>query len=308
MRNLPDSSVDAIVTDPPYGLGFMGAKWDALPPGKDWAEECLRVLKPGGHLLAFGGTRTWHRLAVAIEDAGFEIRDSVMWLYGSGFPKSHDVSKAIDKLDASDERQARALEFTAYIRESGLTARRIDELTGTNMGGHFTTAAAQPRVATGNLFDLLRPHLGAVPERIEELVRQRTVESENYKRREVVGQRTTGVGTGRGAVAYISDSDDRDLTAAHTPEAQQWDGWGTALKPAFEPIVLARKPLAEKTVARNVLAHGTGAINVDACRIGMSDADREAAKVPQPTIRPDDKDSGHALGSGEGRNGATFEP
>src|SRR5699024_2671845 len=97
MRNLPESSVDAIVTDPPYGLGFMGAKWDALPPGKDWAEECLRVLKPGGHLLAFGGTRTWHRLAVAIEDAGFEIRDSVMWLYGSGFPKSHDVGKAIDK-------------------------------------------------------------------------------------------------------------------------------------------------------------------------------------------------------------------
>src|SRR5690625_761048 len=82
MRNLPDNSVDAIVTDPPYGLGFMGAKWDALPPGKDWAEECLRVLKPGGHLLAFGGTRTWHRLAVAIEDAGFEIRDSLAWLYG----------------------------------------------------------------------------------------------------------------------------------------------------------------------------------------------------------------------------------
>src|SRR5690625_2335480 len=104
MRNMPENSVDAIVTDPPYGLGFMGAKWDALPPGKDWAEECLRVLKPGGHLLAFGGTRTWHRLAVAIEDAGFEIRDSVMWLYGSGFPKSHDVSKAIDKAAGAERK------------------------------------------------------------------------------------------------------------------------------------------------------------------------------------------------------------
>src|SRR5699024_3706789 len=267
MNAMPPESVDAIVTDPPYGLGFMGKKWDGLPPSLEWAEACYRVLKPGGHIAAFGGTRTWHRLAVAIEDAGFEMRDSLAWLYGSGFPKSHDVGKAIDKLDASDERRARALEFTAFIRESGLTARRIDEITGTNMGGHFTTAASQPAIATADLFDMLRPHLPEVPERIEVLVAQRTVESENYKRREVVGQRTTGIGTGRGAVAYISDSDDRDLTAAHTPEAQQWDGWGTALKPAFEPIVLARKPLAEKTVARNVLTHGTGAINVDACRI-----------------------------------------
>lgn len=88
MATLPDSSVDAIVTDPPYGLGFMGKAWDDLPPGLPWAQECLRVLKPGGHLLAFGGTRTWHRLAVAVEDAGFEMRDSIAWLYGSGFPKS----------------------------------------------------------------------------------------------------------------------------------------------------------------------------------------------------------------------------
>src|SRR5699024_2595495 len=144
-------------------------------------------------------------------------------------------------------------------------------------------AASQPAIATADVFDMLRPHLPEVPERIEVLVAQRTVESENYKRREVVGQRTTGIGTGRGAVAYISDSDDRDLTAAHTPEAQQWDGWGTALKPAFEPIVLARKPLAEKTVARNVLAHGTGAINVDACRIA-GEANRPMPRAQQGGI------------------------
>ena len=269
MNAMPPESVDAIVTDPPYGLGFMGKKWDDLPPSLEWAEACYRVLKPGGHIAAFGGTRTWHRLAVAIEDAGFEMRDSLAWLYGSGFPKSHDVGKAIDKLDASDERRARALEFTTFIRESGLTARRIDELTRTNMGGHFTTAASQPAVATAELFDRLRPHLPEVPERIEELVRQRTVESMNFAARELLGVETRTnepsgiVNVGQGEREVI----ERKITAPATPEAAQWDGWGTALKPAFEPIVLARKPLAEKTVARNVLAHGTGAINVDACRI-----------------------------------------
>jgi hypothetical protein len=151
MRAMPEASIDAIVTDPPYGLGFMGKAWDDLPPGEEWARECLRVLKPGGHLLAFGGTRTWHRLAVAVEDAGFEIRDSIAWLYGSGFPKSHDVGKALVKAGAD--------------------------------------------------------------------------------------------------------------------EAERWQGWGTALKPAFEPIVVGRKPLAG-TVAANVLAHGTGALNIDACRVG----------------------------------------
>lgn len=175
MQAMPDESVDAIVTDPPYGLGFMGKAWDALPPGEEWARECLRVLKPGGHLLAFGGTRTWHRLAVAVEDARFEIRDSIAWLYASGFPKSLDVSKAIDKA------------------------------------------------------------VGA--ERVPKTV--------------------------------------RSATSTVPPEAAQYQGWGTALKPAFEPIVVARKPLSG-TVAQNVLTHGTGALNIDGCRIGMSEQDEAA--------------------------------
>lgn len=149
MAKLHENSVDAIVTDPPYGLGFMGKKWDDLPPGPEFAEQALRVLKPGGHLLAFGGTRTYHRLACAIEDAGFEIRDCLAWLYGSGFPKSHNLK-------------------------------------------------------------------------------------------------------------------------------DEWEGWGTALKPAHEPIVLARKPLTG-TVAASVLGHGTGALNVDGCRVGADGGTRKGS-------------------------------
>ena len=150
MNAMPPESVDAIVTDPPYGLGFMGRKWDTLPPSLEWAEACYRVLKPGGHIAAFGGTRTWHRLAVAIEDAGFEMRDSLAWLYGSGFPKSMNVGKGIDKLDAADERRSRALEFTAWMRSTGITSAQVDAITETNMGGHFLTPASQPAVATAD--------------------------------------------------------------------------------------------------------------------------------------------------------------
>lgn len=189
MTNLGAESVDSVVTDPPYGLKFMGKGWDHGVPGMEFWVEALRVLKPGGHLLAFGGTRTHHRLMVAIEDAGFEIRDCLMWLYGSGFPKSLDVSKAIDKAAGAE--------------------------------------------------------------------------------REIVRVRTDG-NKGGGARTYDDDAYQWDKpfaeTAPATDLAQQWDGWGTALKPAWEPIILARKPLIG-TVAANVGTHGTGALNVDGCRI-----------------------------------------
>jgi site-specific DNA-methyltransferase (adenine-specific) len=235
MRTLPDNSVDAVVTDPPYGLEFMGKDWDApwkqagdviadpasvggfqdgaggnpfsrsrIRYGRedgasigfqlwftDVATEALRVLKPGGHLLAFGGTRTWHRLAVAIEDAGFEVRDSIAWMYGSGFPKSHDVSKGIDK--------------AAGVEREVLGTRTLKDIRGGNYNG------PQPTM-------------------------------------------------------------EHNDTAPPTPAAQQWQGWGTALKPAHEPIVVARKPLIG-TVAANVLRHGTWALNIDGCRIGMSSDD-----------------------------------
>jgi len=201
MRTLEANSVDAIVTDPPYGLEFMGKAWDGFgtPLGfqtwsEQWAREAVRVLKPGGHLLAFGGTRMYHRLAAGIEDAGFEIRDTLMWLYGSGFPKSLDVSKAIDKAAGAE-------------RKDGIPGRY---------------SSRRPR---------------------------ETVE--------------TNIGAFSGT---LSGSKSALVTAPSTEAAKKWEGWGTALKPAVEPIVLARKPLIG-TVAENVLTHGTGALNIDASRI-----------------------------------------
>jgi site-specific DNA-methyltransferase (adenine-specific) len=188
LKTMPDNSIDSIVCDPPYELGFMGKRWDASGIAYDttlWT-ECLRVLKPGGHLIAFGGTRTYHRMTVAIEDAGFEIRDSIIWMYGSGFPKSLDVSKAIDKQAGAE--------------------------------------------------------------------------------REVVGKATRH---GGGKSQIIKGDYNPPITAPATPEAQHWHGWGTAIKPAHEPAVLARKPLTG-TVADNVLTWGTGALNIDGSRVGSS--------------------------------------
>jgi site-specific DNA-methyltransferase (adenine-specific) len=207
MRTLPADSIDAIVTDPPYGIAFMGKEWDGFgtPLGfqtwtEQWAREAFRVLKPGGHLVAFGGTRMYHRLATGIEDAGFEVRDMMSWLYGSGFPKSLDVSKAIDK------------------------------------------AAGAERKVIGS-----RPLTG------------------NGKTMKSGFHQPDGSGAGETAKADL-----HYFTAPSTEAAKKWEGWGTALKPAVEPIVLARKPLIG-TVAANVLTHGTGAINIDASRIGTTD-------------------------------------
>jgi len=191
MREMPEASIDAVVTDPPYGWSFMGRGWDHGVPGVEFWREALRVTKPGGHIVAFGGPRTFHRLTCAIEDAGWEVRDCLSWLYGSGFPKSLDVSKSLDKAAGAER-----------------------DVLGTHTGSGMTRAnavqGAQQRLTTE------WPIYSATP---------------------------------------VTDA------------ARQWNGWGTALKPAWEPIILARKPLVG-TVASNVLAHGTGAINVDGCRIG----------------------------------------
>lgn len=197
LRKVDDCSIDSIVTDPPYGIGFMGKEWDCSVPGSEFAKEAFRVLKPGGHVVAFGATRTIHRLVCFMEDEGFEVRDQIGWLQWQGFPKNLDISKAIDA------------------------------------------------------------HLGA-------------------ERTEVVGHKESGLDRGSGSTVLFQGAG-RDqtglipVTAPATPKASEWQGWGTALKPSFEPAALLRKPLIG-TVAENVLMHGTGGINVDACR--LSDGDR----------------------------------
>lgn len=196
-------SFDSIVTDPPYELGFMGKGWDSTGIAYDvdvW-RECWRVLKPGGFLLAFGGTRTWHRIAVAIEDAGFEIRDSIAWMYGSGFPKSMNVAKAIE----------------SHVTQGGSSSRMLK---ATELAG-----SGEPYAASG-------------------------------KNNGIMGETVVT---------------ERKTFEAESEAAREWEGWGTALKPAFEPIIVARKPL-RGTVAGNVLVYGTGALNIDACRVPTTDA------------------------------------
>lgn len=270
LATLPEASVDAIVTDPPYALGFMSKTWDKQPDFQDWcrtwAVECLRVLKPGGHMLAFGGTRTWHRLACGVEDAGFELRDQIAWLYANGVPKSLDVAKAIDK--ESNNSRARKLEFTEWMRSTGITVREINEATGTRTGNRYLSSKQQPAIPTEAIFDKLRPILPKVPARIEKLVTERSSdEFSAFARRtdrKVVKRNIDNQATPLARVRTVN---------AGTPvldEAKRWQGWGTALKPAFEPCIVARKPLVG-TVADNVLAYGTGAININATRFGGTD-------------------------------------
>lgn len=299
LATLPDNSVDAIVTDPPYELGFMGKRWDASGIAYDhdvWT-QCLRVLKPGGHLLAFGGTRTYHRMTVAIEDAGFEIRDSLHWLYGSGFPKSLDVSKAIDKQRDDRADMYRVTEWVRAMRDAaGITNRDIDNAFGfAGMAGHWTSAKSQPAVPyleqIPTLLDVLGLTLDQVPDDIRDLVwalnGRKGQPGPGWWEREITG---THVEWTNRTNYVVTSRDGKRRDVASTERARAWTGWGTALKPAHEPIVLARKPLTG-TVAANVMEYGTGALNIDGTRIGMSDTDR--ARIENATWigrnRPDVK-------------------
>lgn len=274
MLELPDASIDACVTDPPYELGFMGKKWDstgiAYAPAV-WA-EVFRVLKPGAHVLAFGGTRTYHRMACAIEDAGFEIRDMAAWLYGSGFPKSFNISKAIDKAGPATEVQF--AEFAAHYEARrislGVTHAQICEAGGwygsVNHGGASVNWARGYGLPTVAQWDVLRGLLGLDSCWAELIAR---VEHE----RAVIAERAGyEVRIAPGEVLPLEPATIK-TTLPGSEAAAQWDGWGTALKPALEPICIARKPFSG-TVAGNVLKHGTGALNIDGCRI-------EAEERPQ---------------------------
>lgn len=299
LRELPDASVDAVVTDPPYALEFMGSTWDgwSTPAAFQewcglWAAECLRVLKPGGHMLAFGGSRTWHRLAAAVEDAGFEIRDSIAWLYGSGFPKSLDVATAIDKVRGSGADMDRVRAWLNEQRtEAGLSLTEVNDALGlaSNGGGLASTWMTNPTsrgLPSWDQWCALKALIGFGDEMDAEVRRLHEVAA--GLDRPVIGTRTTGRGVGRGDVPVITEGDPM-LRGAATRAAEQWQGWGTALKPAFEPVVVGRKPL-DGTVAANVLAHGTGALNIDGCRVGDgSDSQGERSNEPSARARHTDR-------------------
>jgi site-specific DNA-methyltransferase (adenine-specific) len=195
LKSIPDNSIDAIVTDPPYGIDFLGKSWDANTGALETYQECLRVLKPGGHILAFSAARTYHHLAITLEQAGFEIRDQIMWIYSSGFPKSQDIGRSIQ-------------------RSLGVKQKKT-----------------------------LTPW-------------------ENSKSRLSFDN----------AGEKLADTPSSEQVVCTDPEAQQWEGWGTQLKPAHEPIALARKPI-KLSIARNCQTHGVGALNIDACRVPYESAD-----------------------------------
>jgi len=255
LRTLGDASVDAVVTDPPYGLSFMGKRWDYDVPSVGVWSECLRVLKPGGHLLAFAGTRTQHRMCCRIEDAGFEIRDMIAWVYATGFPKSLDVSKAIDNAGGMSPKM-QSLLLRTKRNASGLSREHVARSIGCTTSSVRDWEEGRARAAGG-------PVEFIVPSAV---YRTKLADLLGYSEDE---RRLIGYSTDRrgdGSVYGVGHSGEL-RSGGHTDAARRWHGWGTALKPALEPITVARKPLVG-TVAENVLTHGTGALNVDGCRVG----------------------------------------
>ena len=252
LKTLPENSVDSIVTDPPYELGFMGKSWDStgIANNVEMWKECLRVLKPGGHLLAFSGTRTYHRMACAIEDAGFEVRDMIEWVYGSGFPKSLNIGKAVDKL----QRGNRVVDLINSLLEEGYTLKELGEKAGIpslessyrdwTIGGHIPEERSWERMLNGLGFSE-KDGLNIIEKRIVKL--------------------------GGGNAYTFREGKNRDWEMKITKGTSEWEGWGTALKPAHEPICMARKPLEAKTVAENCLKWGTGGINIDESRVGTEE-------------------------------------
>lgn len=277
LRSLPNNRIDCCVTDPPYGIRFMGKKWDYEIPGVPVWEEVLRVLKPGGHILVACGTRTQHRMAVNIEDAGFEIRDVICWHYGSGFPKSLDISKAIDKMgDQNKDYVDLSEELCTYLKRSrhalSLSTIQLGEHFKThpdriNHGGCITNWERGHGLPTMSQWEKLKSILSLRDDRFISLI-ERAILKRFPAEREIVGTYDNDMG---GFAGDRLGSSGGDITIAKTEEAIKWDGWGTALKPATEFWTLARKPLSEKTIAQNVIKHGTGALNIDTCRIESPD-------------------------------------
>lgn len=270
------NSIDSIITDPPYELNFMSKGWDnaGVSFQTDTWKKCYEVLKPGGYLLAFGGSRTFHRIACAIEDAGFEIRDTIMWLYGSGFPKSMDISKQIDKMPNRSRKNV--IRIGEIIKENrnknNLTQKQLGELIGVSrelINLYEIKGNNQQQIPTQEQWPKIKEVL-----KLNDEYDYIFIEAE----REVIGIKKSG-----GASAWINGMNNKEneeqkytgfseweITAPTTDLAKQWQGWGTALKPSFEPIIVARKPF-KGSLVDNVIENGVGGINIDECRVKTTD-------------------------------------
>jgi len=265
LKELRDNSVDAIVTDPPYFISFMNKGWDkedSIASKKEFWAECLRVTKPGGYLLAFGHSRTHHRLFTAVEDAGWEIRDTIMWLYGSGFPKSLNIGKAIDKVGPSINTDIKDIKdkMIGYFKQSRLTKTILNNKCGFTAANYFRIVSKRPD-----------PWVNTLPteEKWKKMVEvmgygEELTETLSSYEREIVGQKLSG----------CFSAEERHTIGSSTASSvnitkgnSDWEGWGTALKPAHEPICMARKPI-DGNVVNNIKKWGVGGINIDACRVG----------------------------------------
>lgn len=304
LKELPDNSVDSVVTDPPYGLskepnitevltkwmagepynhnhkGFMGKEWDSFVPHPDIWKEVFRVLKPGGHALVFAGTRTQDLMTISLRLAGFEVRDVIEWIYFSGFPKSLDVSKAFDKRRDEDDPRIRAV--TKFIsdgrKKAKVTQKAIDEHFGFNgMASHWCAQSSQAQVPKMEQWEELKMLINLTNEMDDEvkvLNERKGKPGDAWEAREVVGESSNGIAGGTkkhtGEADVYGFNGTFEITAPATSLAQRWEGWGTELKPAHEPIIMVRKPLHNGThivpVTGNIEKWGTGAINIGGCR------------------------------------------
>lgn len=287
LKTIPSNSVDSLVTDPPAGIGLLGLDWDKDKGGRrQWISwltqimtECHRILKPGAFGFVWAIPRTSHWTGAALEDAGFEVKDVVTHIFGSGFPKSVAIDKTIDRAKYTNTDDL--FRITEWIRERrdqlGLTNKQLDEIAGVKGGACHWTAKrphGQPHAPTKERWDLLSAVLGPAPDWLNDLIKPAHELGENWSKRNVVGHYSRDAG-GIGGAAFRSTHHTK--TEPTSELSKPWEGWGTALKPASEHWILVQKPISEHNIAANVLKHGVGGINIDASRIPVN------GKIPSTT-------------------------
>ena len=340
LKKLPDNSIDSVVTDPPYGLSFMNKKWDYDVPSVEFWKELYRVLKPGGHVLSFGGTRTYHRMTVNIEDAGFEIRDQIQWIYASGFPKSLNVKKQLEKngykicecSKQNTEHDLRPLSETnisqtinteneqgqtllsqlpkqdiqvsehttsdVWREQSSVegwsnTIQKEGQLQGDNIQESTGTLKADGEkgwLHNGAQIDNGSINKPTIDENRSGSSQRPQSEQQSSKQSGTMADKRRPQDGGSGKICSGCGKQIIDLTLGHT-----------AMKPANEPICVARKPLSENTVAENVLKWGTGGINVDGCRVAYANEADEKSSIPG-SLNSNQKNSSFGIGEGHQHN------